>query len=134
MRHSKKPRPKSVLETAVILKSLIPPQKLGNLLGALSNWVDLQNDAKPGDTVIYSTVGYHAITMPQDPETLRRDRRNSIAALLAIGLDVNKSIIFPQHQASCSGYFTTCQGWVLIRSGSSDPGSRCPSIPSWLGS
>lgn len=74
--------------------------KLGNLLGALSNWVHLQNTAQPTDEVFYSTVGYHAITLPQDPKVLREDRRNALASLLAIGLDPKKSVIFPQDQVS----------------------------------
>ncbi|KAG9030219.1 Tryptophan--tRNA ligase, mitochondrial [Tulasnella sp. JGI-2019a] len=71
---------------------------LGNLLGALSNWVELQNSAAPGDVVLYSTVGYHAITLPQDPQILLADRRNVLASLLAVGLDPKRSIIFPQDQ------------------------------------
>lgn len=72
--------------------------QLGNLLGALSNWVELQNNAAPNDTVIYSTVGYHAITMPQDPKVLREDRLNSLACLLAVGIDPKRSILFLQDQ------------------------------------
>ncbi|KIO18588.1 hypothetical protein M407DRAFT_157546, partial [Tulasnella calospora MUT 4182] len=71
---------------------------LGNLLGALSNWVELQNNAAPNDTVIYSTVGYHAITMPQNPKVLREDRLNSLACLLAVGIDPKRSILFLQDQ------------------------------------
>ncbi|KAF8319437.1 Nucleotidylyl transferase [Clavulina sp. PMI_390] len=69
---------------------------LGNFLGALSNWTRLQSSAADGDTLIYSVVGLHAITVPQDPSQLRTDRLNAVASLLAIGLDPARSIIFCQ--------------------------------------
>jgi tryptophanyl-tRNA synthetase len=60
--------------------------------------VDLQNSAEKDDKVIYSIVGYHAITMPQDPKTLREDRMNALAYLLAVGIDWKRSILFHQDQ------------------------------------
>ncbi|KAG8897848.1 hypothetical protein FRB99_007873 [Tulasnella sp. 403] len=72
---------------------------LGNYLGALSNWVAMQNTAAPIDTVIYCSVGYHAITLPQDPKALLEDRMNTLASLLAIGIDPQRSILFHQDQS-----------------------------------
>ncbi|KDN52846.1 tryptophanyl-tRNA synthetase [Tilletiaria anomala UBC 951] len=69
---------------------------LGNYLGALMNWVDMQNAAAPEDTLLFSSVGFHALTMPQDPNVLRRDRRDMLAALLAIGMDPKRCTIFQQ--------------------------------------
>ncbi|KAI8963554.1 hypothetical protein F5Y11DRAFT_346367 [Daldinia sp. FL1419] len=76
---------------------------LGNYLGALRQWKKLQDDAKPGDKLLFSVVDLHAITMPQDSKVLRLHRREMLAALFAIGLDPDKgSTIFfqssvPQH-------------------------------------
>ncbi|KAG8970036.1 Tryptophan--tRNA ligase, mitochondrial [Tulasnella sp. 419] len=71
---------------------------LGNYLGALSNWVDMQKNADPADTILYCAVGYHAITLPQNPKTLREDRKNLLASLIAIGIDPQRSILFHQDQ------------------------------------
>lgn len=54
----------------------------------------LQNTAQPADEVLYSAVGYHAITLPQDLNGLREDRRNALGSLLAIVLDPENSAIF----------------------------------------
>ena len=72
--------------------------KLGNLLGALLNWVDLQRNAAPEDRLVFSIVGWHALTLPQDPETLRASRRDMLAVLLAIGIDPKRSILFHQDE------------------------------------
>eukprot|EP01134_Creolimax_fragrantissima_P002359 CFRG2359T1 len=66
---------------------------LGNYLGALQNWARMQETTK---TSLYSVVDLHALTIPQDPETLRKDIRKMVVALLAIGIDPKKSIIFQQ--------------------------------------
>ncbi|KAL1947180.1 hypothetical protein VTO73DRAFT_14141 [Trametes versicolor] len=71
---------------------------LGNLLGALLNWVKLQRDAAPEDQLIYSIVGWHALTLPQDPKALSAARREMLAVLLAVGLDPKRSIIFHQDE------------------------------------
>ena len=52
--------------------------------------------------LIYSIVGYHAITMPQNPKILLNERRQMMATLLAIGLDPKRSIIFHQDQVTYS--------------------------------
>lgn len=69
---------------------------LGNYLGALQQWVKLQNEAAPETTLIYSLVDLHAITVNPDPAELRRWKKESLAMLLAIGLDPKRSIIFHQ--------------------------------------
>ncbi|KDQ18685.1 hypothetical protein BOTBODRAFT_29062 [Botryobasidium botryosum FD-172 SS1] len=71
---------------------------LGNYLGALANWVALQKNADPQDRLIYSIVGYHAITLPQDPRRLERERMDIMASLLAIGINPERSILFHQDQ------------------------------------
>jgi tryptophanyl-tRNA synthetase len=67
---------------------------LGNYLGAVRQWVELQatRDA------IYCVVDLHAITVPYDPETLRRRTRVAAAQLLGAGLDPERCILFVQSQ------------------------------------
>ena len=69
---------------------------LGNYLGALRQWVKIQSNAEADDKLIYSLVDLHAITIRQDPTQLRQWKRESLAMLLAIGLDPKRSIIFHQ--------------------------------------
>lgn len=75
-------------------------EQLGNYLGALRNWVRLQDNAGPKDTLIFSVVGLHALTMPQNPKQLVKERRDMMAALLAIGLDPERCTIYHQDQVS----------------------------------
>ena len=67
---------------------------LGNYLGALKNWVAMQD----GDEFdcIYTVADLHAITVRREPATFRQQIRSTFALLLAIGLDPEKSIIFMQ--------------------------------------
>jgi tryptophanyl-tRNA synthetase len=67
---------------------------LGNYLGAVKQWVDLQDSR---DT-IYCVVDLHAITVPYEPETLRRRTRVAAAQLFAAGLDPERCILFVQSQ------------------------------------
>lgn len=69
---------------------------LGNYLGALRQWVKLQNDASPDTTLLFSIVDLHAITIKQDPSELARWRKEMLASLLAVGLDPKRCIIFTQ--------------------------------------
>src|SRR5690242_1589663 len=69
---------------------------LGNYLGALRQWVKLQNEASPGTTLLFSIVDLHAITIKQNPSELVKWRKEMLASLLAVGLDPKKSIIFAQ--------------------------------------
>ena len=71
---------------------------LGNYLGAIKNWIALQDDFE----CIYCVVDLHAITVPQDPSVLRRSIREVAACLIASGINPEKSILFnqsrvPQH-------------------------------------
>ncbi|KAI9147907.1 Tryptophan--tRNA ligase [Paramyrothecium foliicola] len=68
---------------------------LGNYAGALRQWVQLQHQ-EPQAKLIYSIVDLHAITVPQSPDQLRKWRRESLAALMAIGLDPDRSVLFYQ--------------------------------------
>jgi tryptophanyl-tRNA synthetase len=65
---------------------------LGNYLGAIRNWVRLQGDYD----AIYCVVDQHAITVPQDPATLRERSIEIAAGFLASGLDAEKNAIFVQ--------------------------------------
>ncbi|MFM7083551.1 MAG: tryptophan--tRNA ligase [Hyphomicrobium sp.] len=69
---------------------------LGNYLGAMINWIRMQNEHE----CIYCVVDLHAITVWQNPEELRRSIRNVAAAYIAAGLDPKKSILFNQSQVS----------------------------------
>jgi tryptophanyl-tRNA synthetase len=67
---------------------------LGNYLGALTNWVAMQETHE----CIYCVVDMHAITVWQDPADLTRAIREVTAAYVAAGIDTGKSIIFNQSQ------------------------------------
>ena len=67
---------------------------LGNYIGAIKNFVDLQN--QDNNECVYCVVDLHAITTKQDPKILKNNIRETTAAFLASGLDYKKSIIFNQ--------------------------------------
>jgi tryptophanyl-tRNA synthetase len=69
---------------------------LGNYLGALREWKRLQDTARPDYSLIFSVVDLHAITTPRSRDELQRDRKQMLAALLAIGLDPDRCTIFAQ--------------------------------------
>src|SRR5687767_7984541 len=78
---------------------------LGNYLGALRRWVEMQDDYP----TLYCVVDLHAITVWQDPAALRRATREVAAAFLAIGLDPSRSILFNQSQVPAHAELA----WVL---------------------
>lgn len=78
---------------------------LGNYLGAMQNWKDLQDQFDP----IFCIVDLHAITVPQDSETLRKSTIRTAKAYLAAGIDPEKATIFVQSQVSEHTELT----WVL---------------------
>src|SRR5215204_4953603 len=78
---------------------------LGTYLGALRNWVSLQNDYES----YFCIVDLHAITVPQDPKKLRGNIREMAAIYLAAGLDPGRSVIFRQSRVSEH----TELGWLL---------------------
>ncbi|MBJ26676.1 MAG: tryptophan--tRNA ligase [Alphaproteobacteria bacterium] len=65
---------------------------LGNYLGAIKNWVAIQNDYD----CIYCIVDLHAVTVAQDPKELRSNTREVTAGLLAAGVEPKNCIIFNQ--------------------------------------
>jgi tryptophanyl-tRNA synthetase len=65
---------------------------LGNYLGALKQWVSMQETTE----AFYCVVDLHAITLPQDPAELRQNTLVSAAQLLAIGVDPDRSALFVQ--------------------------------------
>ena len=65
---------------------------LGNYLGALKQFVELQDDHE----CIYCIVDMHAITVPQDPKELRDHILDVAALYMAVGVDPKKSIVFVQ--------------------------------------
>ena len=65
---------------------------LGNYLGAIKNWVNLQNNISS----IFSIVDLHAITVPQEPLKLKSSTHEVAAAIIASGIDIDKSILFNQ--------------------------------------
>ena len=71
---------------------------LGNYLGAIKNFVNLQNEEN--NQCVYCVVDLHAITVKQSPNELKDSIRETTAAFLASGLDYKKSIIFNQSSVS----------------------------------
>ncbi len=69
---------------------------LGNYLGALRRWVEMQ-DTHP---TLYCVVDMHAITVWQDPDALKKATREVAAAFMACGLDPARSILFNQSQVA----------------------------------
>ena len=67
---------------------------LGNYLGALRNWVGMQDEFE----CFFAVADLHAITVRQEPAKLRQQIREMFALLLAIGLDPEKSLLFVQSQ------------------------------------
>ena len=69
---------------------------LGNYLGALKQFVELQDD----NECIYCIVDLHSITVPQDPKELRKHILDVAALYLSIGVDPKKSTVFVQSDVS----------------------------------
>jgi len=78
---------------------------LGNYLGAIRNWVALQDSYD----CIYCIVDLHALTALQDPEAMRANTREMAAALLASGIDPARSILFVQSNVAAHAQL----GWVF---------------------
>jgi tryptophanyl-tRNA synthetase len=87
---------------------------LGNYLGALRNWVALQNEYE----CIFCVVDLHALTIDQDPDVLRNNIREVTAAYIAAGIDPEKNILFNQSfvsQHSELAWILSCHtplGWL----------------------
>ncbi|MCL1913586.1 MAG: tryptophan--tRNA ligase [Eubacteriaceae bacterium] len=69
---------------------------IGNYFGALKNWVGLQDNYE----CVYCIADLHSITMPQEPEALRKRSFDCLAMLLAAGIDPAKSLVFFQSHVS----------------------------------
>ena len=67
---------------------------LGNYLGAIKNFVKLNNDDE--NDCVFCVVDLHAITIKQDPKELRNNIRETVATFIACGINPKKSIIFNQ--------------------------------------
>lgn len=93
---------------------------LGNYLGAIRNWVAMQETRD----CIYGVVDYHAITTPFEPEELRTDVREMVIDLLAVGVDPEKSALIVQSQIPQH----TELAWVL---GSITPISWLERVPTF---
>ena len=80
---------------------------LGNYLGAIKNFVKLNNDDE--NDCIFCVVDLHAITIKQDPKELRNHIRETVATFIACGINPEKSIIFNQSTVSAHSEAT----WML---------------------
>ena len=79
---------------------------LGNYLGALRHWVDLQNQ---GNDCFYPIVDLHALTTVHETDLLKKNTREAQIAMLAIGFDPEKSTLFLQSQVPAH----TELAWIL---------------------
>ena len=78
---------------------------LGNYLGALNNWVAMQEEFN----AYYMIADLHAITVPQDPKQLLENTRRTAAQYIAAGIDPSKSTLFIQSQVPAHAQLA----WVL---------------------
>jgi tryptophanyl-tRNA synthetase len=79
---------------------------LGNYLGAIRNWVGLQDSHE----CFFMLADMHAITLPQEPAALTAATREVAAAYIACGIDPDKSVIFPQSAVSVHAELA----WILF--------------------
>ena len=89
---------------------------LGNYLGAIKNFVDLNNEVK--NECIFCVVDLHAITVKQNPKELRNNILETVATFIASGIDPQKSIIFNQSKVPAhaeGAWILSCiarMGWL----------------------
>ena len=89
---------------------------LGNYLGAIKNFVELNNDKK--NRCVFCVVDLHAITTKQDPKELKENIRETVATFIASGIDPKKSIIFNQSRVAAhseTAWILSCvarMGWL----------------------
>ena len=89
---------------------------LGNYLGAIKNFVKLNNDVN--NNCIFCVVDLHAITTKQNPKELKENTLETIATFIACGIDPKKSILFNQSQVpahSETAWILSCvarMGWL----------------------
>ena len=88
---------------------------LGNYIGAIKNFVDLQNE---NNECIFCVVDLHAVTVKHDPKILKQNIRETAATFLACGINPKKSIIFNQSSVSAHSevsWLLSCvarMGWL----------------------
>ena len=80
---------------------------LGNYLGAIKNFVHLNNDSQ--NRCVFCVVDLHAITVSQDPKELKNNICETVATFIASGIDPKKNIIFNQSQVSAHSEVA----WIL---------------------
>ena len=89
---------------------------LGNYLGAIKNFVKLNNDNQ--NKCVFCVVDLHAITVSQNPKELRNNIRETVATFIASGIDPSKSIIFNQSKVTAhseAAWILSCvarMGWL----------------------
>eukprot|EP00054_Salpingoeca_dolichothecata_P021332 m.136309 g.136309 ORF g.136309 m.136309 type:complete len:380 (+) comp23951_c0_seq3:97-1236(+) len=91
------------LEQAACIFSGIQPTgipHLGNYLGAIANWVKLQQTAPAHTDIFFSVVDLHSMTVPQEPKLLRKSIENTAISLLACGIDPERATLFRQSDVS----------------------------------
>ena len=81
---------------------------LGNYLGAIKQWVHIQQTWPAQTRLIFCIVDLHAITVHQSPERLRRWKMETLSALVAAGLDPARCTIFFQSEVHITAYFVGC--------------------------
>lgn len=87
---------------------------LGNYIGALRNFVKLQDDPKFDDFLVF-VADLHAITVPQDKQALRQNIKSLVAMYMAAGLDPSKVHIFIQsevHEHAELAWVLECNGYI----------------------
>jgi tryptophanyl-tRNA synthetase len=84
---------------------------LGNYIGALKQFVEMQNDYN----CFFCIVDQHAVTVPQDPITLRKNIRSLAALYLAVGIDPEKATLFIQSEVPAhaqAGWMMQCVAYI----------------------
>ncbi|MBM3948543.1 MAG: tryptophan--tRNA ligase [SAR202 cluster bacterium] len=107
---------------------------LGNYLGAVKGWTRRQHERES----FHCIVDLHAITVPQEPETLRRQTRSLAAMLLACGLDPKVCTLFVQGHVSAhaeAAWILNCVtplGWLERMTQYKDKAAKQESVPTGL--
>ncbi len=94
-------------EKKIIYSAMQPSgvPSLGNYLGALRNWKNLQNEYN----CVYGIANMHALTVRQDPAALRKRTRDLVALFMALGIDHEKNILYVQSDVSAHAELA----WIL---------------------
>ena len=97
------------MEKKIVFSGIQPSGEptIGNYIGAVRNWVDIQNEQDYD--CIYCVVDMHAITIPQVPKDLRKHTLEVLSLLMATGIDPEKSTLFIQSHVPAHSELT----WVL---------------------